>query len=90
MSSNERDNFVGVHKAEVVAAVAFASLSFGAFSKAEKERALAERLGPKNPAYEQVISRVDLPEAFGKTFGTTAIIVGAMGLSGLRRTRRST
>lgn len=73
---------------EIAAAVAFAGLSFGAFSKAEKERALAENLGQGHPAYEQVMSGVSLPEGVGKTFGATALVVGAMGISGLRASRR--
>lgn len=88
MSEHDHSGLRGFYKAEIAAAVAFAGLSFGAFSKAEKERALAEKLGQGHPAYEQVMSRVSLPEGAGKTFGTTALVIGAMGIWRLRASRR--
>lgn len=88
MSTYDTSGLRGLYKAEIAAAVAFASLSFGAFSKAEKERALAEKLGCGHPGYEQVISRVSFPEGLGKTCGATALFAGAMGVSGLRASRR--
>jgi hypothetical protein len=88
MTTHDHSGLKGLYKAEIAAAVAFAGLSFGAFSKAEKERALAEKLGQDQPAYEQVMSRVSLPEGAGKTFATTALVIGAMGIRGLRASRR--
>lgn len=88
MSTYDHRGLKGLYKAEIAAAVAFAGLSFGAFSKAEKERTLAEKLGPSHPAYQQVVSRVSLPEGLGKTFGATALVVGAIGTAGLRASRR--
>ena len=88
MGNHENKAMIGVYKSEVVAAVALASLSFGAFSKAEKERALAERLGNHHPAFEQVMSRVGLPEGAGKMFGWGALAVGSMGIAGLFKARR--
>lgn len=73
---------------EVAAAVTLASLSFGAQSRAEKERAFAEHLGPKHPAYEEIQRRASLPAGIAKTLGLTALFVGAMGASGLRASRR--
>lgn len=88
MNTYDNSGLRGFYKAEIAAAVAFAGLSFGAFSKAEKERALAEKLGPGHPAYEQVISRVSLPEGIGRTLAASSIVVGAMGIVGLRSSRR--
>ena len=73
---------------EVAAAVTLASLSFGAQSKAEKERAFAEHLGPKHPAYEEIHRRASLPAGLAKTLGLTSLIVGAMGAGGLMGSRR--
>ena len=89
MSSYDPTGLKGFYKTEIAAALTFAGLSFGAFSKAEKERALAEKLGPSHPGYEQVMSRVSLPEGFGRTLAATSVIVGAMGVSGLLAARRS-
>ncbi len=76
------------HIGEVVTAVTLATLSFGAHSRAEKERALAEHLGPKHPAYEEIHRRAALPTGVAQTLGLTALVVGAMGITGLRRSRR--
>jgi hypothetical protein len=89
MKTNEHEYMVGLYKGQVVTAMALAALSFGAFSKAEKERALAERLGNHDPAFEQVMGRVALPEGAGKMFGWGALVVGSMGIAGLFRARRS-
>jgi hypothetical protein len=83
MSSYDPTGLKGFYKTEIAAALTFAGLSFGAFSKAEKERTLAEKLGPGHPAYKHVMSRVSLPEGAGKAFGATAVVVGAMGFPGL-------
>lgn len=88
MSKHDHSGMIGIYKLEIAAAVAFASLSFGAFSKAEKERALAEKLGPAHPAYQQVMSRVSLPEGIGTTLAASSVMIGAMGLSGLVAARR--
>lgn len=89
MSDLSNHHMVSIYKTEVIAAVTLATMSFGAFSKAEKERALAERLGESHPAYEQVVSRVSLPEGLGKTLAGCAAAAGLMGLSGLLLARKS-
>lgn len=72
------------HIGELVAAATLATLSFGAHSQAEKERARAESLGPQHPAYEEARLREALPSGLAKTMAGTALVAAAMGVTGLR------